>query len=413
MRWQPHPFVGGAYTDDATPWSAQDCVNYIPVMAERPGTRSPGMLRQAPGCRVFTTDGVSSPVRGLHSAEGLLIAIKGQTLYSYDADGAATSLGTIPGVKRCSIAHNQITSGNQIAIANGSSGYVYNTVTGVLAQITDEGFPGAKVFDFVDQYIVGVEPLGRYWFWSDLAAAGDYNTLDRAEAETAPDKIVTLIATHGEVFVLGERTSEFFYNTGGATGTFQRRDAGMEVGCGAQHSVVRLDNSVVWLGHDGSVYRLNGYQPQRISTHAVEQAIARCNWADAYAYTFEDRGHKIYYLTFTDGQTFGFDMATGMWHRRKSYGLDFWRMSHLVRLGRAWVGGDYTNGSLYILDWRRNDEAGEPLERINTLAPLHDNGNRLIVNALKIEVDAGKTSASWPTASQPAALSVMGNLQDG
>jgi hypothetical protein len=413
MRWTPLPFVGGAYADDATPWATQSYINYIPVKAEREGTRSPIMPRQAPGCSLFSADGVESAGRGMHNAEGLLVVVKGQTLYSVAADGGMTSLGTIPGVGRCSIAHNQITDGNQIAVANGLSGYVYNTVTDSLAQITDDGFPGAKVFDFVDQYIVGVEPQGRYWFWSDLAAAGDYNTLDRAEAETAPDKIVTLITTHGEVFVLGERTSEFFYNTGAATGTFQRRDAGMEIGCAAAHSVVRLDNSVVWLGHDGSVYRLNGYTPQRISTHPIEQAIARCNMADAYAYTFEDRGHKIYYLTFTDGQTFGFDMATGEWHRRKSYGLDFWRMSHLVRWSGAWMGLDYTDGSLYQLDWRLSNDAGQPLERIGTLPPIHDNGNRLIVNALKLELDTGITADSSPfPAPLNAPLTLTGSLAD-
>jgi hypothetical protein len=340
-RWQPFQFVGGAYSDDARPWSAQDCVNYIPVMAEKAGTRSPAMLRQLPGCVAFCDTGSDAPIRGLHNAEGALFVVSGSALYSIDTDGAATNLGTIPGVGRCSIAHNQITDGNQVAIANGLSGYVYNTVTGVLAQITDEGFPGAKVFDFIDQYIVGVEPQGRYWFWSDLSAATDYNTLDVAQAEGAPDKIVTLITSHGDVIVFGERTSEFFYNTGGATGTFQRRDYPMEIGCGGQHTVARIDNTVVWLGHDGSVYRLNGNQPQRISTYAIEQAIGRCNMADAYAYTFEDRGHKIYYLTFPDGQTWGFDMATGEWHRRKSQSLDFWRMSHLVRWGRDWIAGDY------------------------------------------------------------------------
>ena len=59
-RWQPLQVVGGAYADDALPWSAQDCVNYVPVVAEKGGTRSPAMLRQLPGCATFSITGITA-----------------------------------------------------------------------------------------------------------------------------------------------------------------------------------------------------------------------------------------------------------------------------------------------------------------------------------------------------------------
>lgn len=416
-RWQPVPVVGGAYTDDCKPWASQDCVNRIPVMAEREGTRSPAMLRDAPGCAVLSILGSDAPIRGLHNAEGKLFAVSGQTLYLISVTGAATSLGTIPGVGRVRMAHNQIAGGNEVAIANGQSGYVYNTVTGVLAQITDAGFPGAKVFDFCDGYMMFVEPQGRYWGHSNLAAATDFNALDRSEAEAQPDKIVTGIVSHRQWIVFGERSTEFYDNTGATTGTFQRAPGTVaEVGAAGTFAVAKLDNTVFVVGHDGVGYRLDGYHFIRITTHAIEQAWARCDLSQAYSYVFDDRGHKVWYVTMADGQTWGFDVATNEWHRRKSYGLDFWRMADLVRWNGRWIGGDYSNGKLYQLDWRLSNDAGEPLERSRTFAVMHDSQNRVHLNALELVYDTGITDESpplpLPVAGAPI-LRITGNLPDG
>jgi hypothetical protein len=389
-RWTPVPIVGGAYSDDTKPWSCQDTVNYIPVLAEREGARSAGILRSAPGYDTFCSSAQVAPVRGQHDVEGAHFAVIGDFLYRIGTSGSAASLGTIPGTGRVSMAHNQIAGGNELVIANGLSGYVYNTVTETLSQITDDGFPGFLVCDFVDGYIAGIDPSRRFWFHSNLAAATDYNTLDRYEAESQPDRLVALIVNHREALVFGERTAEFYRNAGTATGTFQRVDGTeMAVGCAATHAVARMDNSVFWLGSDGIVYRLDGYSPRRISTHAIEQAIAECDMSRAYAFTYEDRGHKVFYLTFPDGKTWGYDVASGEWHRRKSYGLDRWRLSTLVRSNGQWIGGDYSNGKLYRLDWDVQHEAGEEMEKRRITPALHDHGNRVTVNAAQVLVDTG------------------------
>lgn len=414
-RWQPFDVVGGAYSDDTRPWTVQDTVNYLVVNAERPGGRSNKMLRGVPGLVTFSASMPESSVRGLYVAEGRLFAVVGTTLYRIATDGSATSLGTIPGVGRCVFTHNQVSGGNQVVIGNGQSGYVFDTTDDTLAQITDEGFPGFRSVDFADQYIIGVEPFGRYWFHSDLADATSYSTLDRAEAEKAPDRIMQAIATGGDILVLSERTLQFFYDTGAATGTWaNRQGAEQEIGAASPWTACRLDNTVYWLGNDGSVYRLNGYVPQRISTHALEQAISRCTLSDAYAFTFEDNGHKCYLLTFPDGQTWCFDAATQEWTRRESYGFNRWRISALVKWRGKWIAGDFINGKLYQLDWRVQQEAGEPLERRRITGVLHDDQNRMIVNAVEFVFDTGMDEDSPPLPDlMTAPLSIAGNLPDG
>lgn len=126
-RWEPAPVVGGAYSDDARPWSVQDTCNWIPVRAERPGGRSDSMLRTAPGAWVFSIPGPESPVRGAHNVEGRLFVVIGTQLYQVTPSGVAIPCGTIPGTGRVWMAHNQVAGGNQLTIGTGSAGYVYDT----------------------------------------------------------------------------------------------------------------------------------------------------------------------------------------------------------------------------------------------------------------------------------------------
>jgi len=210
---------------------------------------------------------------------------------------------------------------------------------------------------------------------------------------------------------MGERTIEPLQNTGATTGTFQRSQGTViEVGLAATHAVSVMDNSVFWLGSDGIVYRANGYTPQRISTHAIEQAIRRCNTSQAFAFTFEDGGHKVFYLTFPDGQTWGYDAATGEWHRRKSHNLDRWRINSLTKWNGKWIAGDFSNGKLYLLDWKVQQEDGQVLERRRITGVTHDHQNALIINGLELVMDTGLPSK---TTAQPDVLSITGNLPDG
>lgn len=390
-RWTPFKFVGGAYKDDSRPWTAQDTVNYIPMSAERQGTRSPTRLVSAPGFLEFADTGTNLPIRGMHNAEGTLFVVAGTTLFRVGADSSTTALGTVPGVGRVKMAHNQITGGNQLAIANGSSGYVYNTYTDTFVQITDDAFPGAVSFAFLDQYILGVEPSRRFAFTSALLDATSYSTLDRYTAEGSPDPLVGQLVTHREWWLMGERTIEPYIDDGSATGTFERASGVViEHGLASPYACAVLDNTAFWLGSDGVVYTASGYQPIPISTMAISEAISGLDWSKAFAFIFTDRGLKVFYLTFPDGQTWGYDAVSHEWHRRQSYGFTRWRINDLVNWNGGWYAGDYTNGLIYQLDWGLVSENGTTMERRRTSGVLADNENQVIVNGFKLVMDTGR-----------------------
>lgn len=293
---QPIDLVGGFYTDESLPWSVQDTVNYLPVAAEAAGTRSPAKLVDSPGLRPWT-GAPGFAIRGLHDVEGRLFAVAGQTLYEIRPDGSLTARGAIPGVDRVSMAHNQRGHGHELLVVNGSGGYVYNTGTDNFTIITDPGYPGAGVADFLDGYLMQVEPFGRFLFHSDLADALEYTTLDRFEAETQPDRVVGMIVNHQEVWAFGDRTIDVFGNAGTAQGTFQNKGVSISRGCIAKWSPAIIDNGVAWLGDDRVVYHARGYDPMRISTRAIEVVLSQCSLADirnAFSFVWSDRGHTVY-----------------------------------------------------------------------------------------------------------------------
>lgn len=361
---------------------------------------------------------MSGPIRGLHDVEGQLYAASGSTLYRITNQGVAIPLGQIPGVGRVSMAHNQVAGGHQLTVVNGVGGYVWNTADQTFTIITDEGFPGSSRVDFIDGYMMHVEPFGRFLLHSDLADALNFNTLDRFEAETAPDRTASLIVNGTEVWAFGERTIDVFYNAGTAQGTFQNKKVGITTGCLAAASPAICDGGVAWLGDDRVVYHARGYSPTRISTRALEVELSRYSLSDirnAFSFVYADRGHTIYYLTVPNGMTFGYDFSTGLWHRRASwhpekdiYGR--WCLSDLVRSNGKWIGGDYRTGKLYELDWDYPLEGCEPLIRERTTPVAHNNGARFTLDEVELLFDTGGPEVECvPFPYQPTGPTISGD----
>ena len=124
--YAPFNLFGGSASDATLPFNLQDTVNYVPEVADAADARSGGILRGVPGLTLLGTCG-ADPVRGIHNVEGQAFVVAGQQLYSVANNGTTTALGTITGVGRVSMAHNQRSNGYQVVIAAGADGFVYDT----------------------------------------------------------------------------------------------------------------------------------------------------------------------------------------------------------------------------------------------------------------------------------------------
>jgi len=235
--------------------------------------------------------------------------------------------------------------------------------------ITDEDYPGADQVDFIDGFFV-VTQDGEGTFWKSAAYDGtDWTGTDYATAEGDPDNVVAQLVDHREIWLFGSSTTEVWWNEGVNAFPFSRlQNAFIERGCAARFSVAKMDNTVFWLGDDRIVYLASPYNPQRVSTHAIEQAIQGYSTvSDAYAFAYTDEGHKFYVLTFpTEDVTWCYDMATQSWHEREYYernkvsqelGIRH-RANTYSRFNDCHVVGDYKSGILYKFNYSTYTDGG-------------------------------------------------------
>lgn len=386
----PVQFAIQAYKARSAPLAAQQVINLYAESAPR-DAKSDVVLYNTPGLKSFATAG-SGPIRGAHVMAGVLYVVSGGSLYSISSAAAATSLGSISGVGRVSMADNSIdNTGNQLCVVNGAQGYIY-TVAGGLVQITDPDFLPADTVTFQDGYFVFNRAGTAQFFISNLRDGLLYTATDFATAEGATDNLVAVVSNHRELWLFGERTIEVWFNSGDLDFPFDRISGSfIERGCAAAFSPARIDNTLIWLGEDRIVYRATGYVPTRISQHAIENAIeGYATVSDAYGFVHTMSGHKFYALMFpTEGVTWVFDAATKLWHQRQSFGLGRWRVNAYARVYGKHLVGDSVNGTIGELDPDTYTEYGATLQGIATGPPAHHDRRRVFHHRFELDVESG------------------------
>jgi hypothetical protein len=316
---------------------------------------------------------------------GILYVVSGPNLYSVSSTGVAASLGSVGSAGNVTMSDN----GLQLTIISGTAGYTYTVSTDTLAVIADSDFPTASSVTFLDGYtIVAKDSTGLFYISSVLDSTA-WDALDFATAEANPDIIIRSYANKGQLWHFGKKTTEVWFNSG-ASFPFSRMSGGrIDRGCLAKFSVADEDNSLFWLGNDKTVYRANGFTPQRISTHAVESAIeSYATPSDAQAWTYTAAGHKFYVLNFSEG-TWVYDIATGLWHERQSTDKTRWRASTGVEVYGKVICGDFEDGNIYELDPDTYDENGADLIATAISEPYFANGQRVRMPRLELEFETG------------------------
>lgn len=370
------------------PWSGAKLVNAFAEMAE--GDKADAFAIMAtPGLDPFSNVS-SEPVRGLHRMGEVLFAIIGTTLFSISSAGTPTSLGTVAGSLPAMMADN----GSQLAIQAGAlndQGYVWDGSTlhtGIvnLPQVSNvvyiDGYFVWSVFDS-DQFII-----------SGLNDGLTYDPLDVATVEGDPDNIVAVVNDHRELQFYGARTVEIWYNAGTADFPFQRQgNAFIERGIIDRDSLVKIDNSVHFVGDDRVVYRLNGYEPVRISTHAIENRIASASWYRGFTYT--QLGHKFYVLN-TNLGCWVYDMATSAWHERRSFNRVNYRVGFSSAVYGGSIFGDIYTGKLYRPNMDTNTEDGDPIPMEVQVPSLQTNRLRSTLYAFEAQIQAGPGTLTEP-----------------
>ena len=360
-------FVGGTYVLPSLAVNAERAINLYPESVGGAG-KAKIVFRTTPGLMVWSTL-PKAPVRCICSDVGpddalvgpgrSIFAIGGDTLYQLDADGIT------PHARGTLIGHDGVNAndgrpayiypnGRQLFIVSGGYAFCYDGVHFLPVQVpaddtvlgtADGGGLGGDDYTatsgaYKDKVFIATKLNSNRFFYSDFwypisedhplpeeVGGFSWNALYFGSCESSPDRILRVLADHGELYFFGDRSIEVWRtNTDLATinDNFFTRDPNgtIPIGIAAVGSAVNLVDGPAWIGANAEgnpiAFAGRGFQPVRISTYSVEQAWASYSTiADAIGYTYTEDGHTFWVLQFPAGNaTWAYDTKEQMWHER-------------------------------------------------------------------------------------------------
>lgn len=255
---------------------------------------------------------------------------------------------------------------DKMAIASGGNLYTYfqdDQTTGTFGQVAMPD--DRKVIDITElnNYIIIACADGRF-FWL-LPGSNEVGALDFLTAESSTDGLAAVRRIGDEVYFFGVSSVEVWSATGDLDIPFERANGrNLNAGLLFRDTVRLLDNTLMWVGTTGYVYRADSV-PKRISDASIEERIEkRTGPLSSKSLTIE--GHQFYCLKVPGQGTFCYDIATTKWCEFASLGRSTWRPAFSVVVDTETLVADDASGMFWRIDPNVNTDAGTPIERFAT-----------------------------------------------
>ena len=265
----------------------------------------------------------------------------------------------------------------------------------------------------IDGYFLAFDAATSTFYISGLNDGTTWDATQYAQRSIAPDPWKAMVVDGSrQIWLIGEQTGEVWYDAGTSPFPFSPvPGAVFGYGTPAPFSVKLAANTMCWLSQTadgaGIVVGATGVTPQRISTYAVETAIA--SYArdfiitDAEAVVYSEAGHTFYCLSFPSAnKTWVFDLSTGLWHERGVWddaagNYDVWApRSHCYAFGQHLV-GDRITGEICTMDTALTTECnGDLIRRLRIPPPLFraPSVRRLFVSRMELILESGLGTSS-------------------
>jgi hypothetical protein len=273
-----------------------------------------------------------------------------------------------------------------ITMSNAATGTTSaETITLTVAafgQITDPGVVPVDHLIFIEGWILANQTGTRTFICSGPTPyTQTFPPSNFALKDSSTDNLVTMYENNREAWMVGERTSEVWYNNSGSNPNFpfsRVPGVGPQIGCAAKFSITRMGPSLVWLAKneqgENMVVQTEQYSWQRISNHAVDYALSTYPLvSDAIGYSYEEGGHVFYVLLLpTADQTWVYDATTSAlagkpcWHQRLSFDpvggvYHRHRSNCYFEMQNLRLVGDYQTGQIHQMSRQFYTDAGNPL----------------------------------------------------
>lgn len=283
------------------------------------------------------------------------------------------------------------------------------TAAGTIADWASTPVLGASTLAFLDGFFFVPRTGTRQVNGSNFMDGSTWDPLTVAIKEGYPDNVQALWSEPPLLYVLGTETLEVWRDTGAAPFPLERVDGGFaRVGLAATWSCASIMGKLHMLagGSYGKVVavRMEGVNPVRISTHAVEEAWKAYGFPfDGWAYSYIDRGHLNWVINLAGGKSWIYDatesarLGSPQWHERCSYSGGAFT-SYLPQFhtfvpewgsaGKHIVGGG-ASGKLYVQDAGTYDDNGTDIRYVRTMSYVYKEDFWLYHHRVEFEFETG------------------------
>ena len=398
-------FIGAAYADDSPNVACQRCVNLYPETVQVGGEKNVVSLKSLPGMKAFTLL-PTHPVRGMYTLNEQLYVVSGDTFYEVFADGGYNAIDSVLDDGFPATICGNGPTGHQIFITSGGNGYCYDTTSLAFVRVafttgaTD--YLVAQFGAFLSERFLALDVSSNQWYMSDQYDGTTWDPTNVVTNALYADAWQSMIVNHGEAWLFGSQNTQVFRDVGTTPIPFAPIiGTTIQLGVLAPRSPQIWNNGLIWLGQNisgkGRVWFTTAYQPQEVSTTAINQAIAKYQTtSDAIGSVEQWDGHEFYILTFpTEQKTWVLDAATSQWHERGwwdttlGYYLAYRPSYHAACFGKQLV-GDREAGGLYELDAATfTDVDMAPLRRLRQCPHVAAEAQWIFHSKLQVDAEVG------------------------
>lgn len=392
-------FANGAYASQSPNADCEVCINLYPEAMESPGAKAAAVLYPCPGfIQRFTLS--PGPIRGMYSNAGRTFAVSGFNLYELFSDYTSILRDTVAVNDNPAVFTSNGSAGGQLGITSGDHFYCYDLNANTLTEVLSSG---ATTCDFLDGYGLVLDAATSTLRVSDLEDMSNFDPTQVAQRSQGADPWISMKVIQSNIWLMGEQTAEAWSNVGTFPFPFAPVPQGfIQQGTRSAFSLASLNNTLVWLQHNaqgaGMVMRLNGYDPQRISTHAIEFAIqGYAQVEDAIGFTYQQQGHDFYVLNFPHAAaTWVYDLNTNLWHARGYWNpltasFECYRIqSHCHTTQNVHFVGDRITGAVYEMSIETALEVdGTGIRRVRQFRGLNENELRIFYSNAQLVLQSG------------------------
>lgn len=375
-------------------------MNFYPEVIESSGGVSQMALYGTPGLSLFATIPGGATSSPLLEMNGRLFSASNGALWEIASNGTVTNRGSMAG-------NTSLIAGNfYLFIVGNSHAYAFNLATNTLTEVTSSlAKPNPVMGFFLDGYYGVIYGNSNEFQISALEDPTTWSGTDVAQVSVFAENIVGIIYDHRTMWVWSNKHAQIYYNDGAAAFPLSvNPGAFLEQGLNSAASVVRMDNSVFWIGADergaGIAWRADQFTPTRVSNHAVEWAWSQypAGSSDAIGWSYQDQGHTFWVLYFPSGNaTWVYDAATNMWHQRGHWNgssQDAWLpTSHAYCFGKHLV-SDRASGNIYAMSIDTYTDNGTAIYRTRRAPCINTEMEWIFHQSLQLDMECGIATGS-------------------